>query len=65
LRSHGPFHVYNHAEKKGTANTIKKITEQANQRFQQEMNQIKSVKEFERTQHQMSMVKKDIVANHS
>lgn len=65
LRSNGPFKVYNHAEHKGSIENIHKINQQADQRFHQEMNQIKSVKEFEKNQFQMTKFKQDILANHS
>ena len=65
LRSHGPYKVYDHAEQKGTKEKISKINQLADERFKQEMNQIKSVKEFEKNKFQMSLFKKELLANHS
>ena len=65
MRSHGPYKIYNHAEQKGTTEIQDKINHQADQRFAKELNQIKSVKEFEKNQFQMAIFKKELLANHS
>ena len=50
MKSQGPFKIYDHAATKGDTDKVKKINSQAQKRFQNELHQIKDLRDVERQQ---------------
>lgn len=65
MQSTGPFKVYNHAEAKGPKEYVnsKIINEQAVDRFNQEIEELKNMKEFQKNQFLTSKQAADMLFN--
>ena len=67
LKCQGPFKVYNHAQSKGqkVVKTMENINQQAQKRFNDELDHIKSLKELEKSDFNNHIVKLEMVHDRS